>query len=281
MATAPAPAERAVRSTQPRRGSDPQSRRGADPRPEPLARRLSESLSTSVRSLTLTRNRTRIISAKPHRSEDGQPAGLDIRVHRCFAEADDRVVQAVVDFLEARSAASRKRGLAVIREHFRLHGQEDTHRPTSLKPKGSVFDLSVLKERVNQRYFSGSLQVDITWSRGAQGGQGAKRPGAKGRGRSKGRRRRNGSFSIRLGSYDDRLRLVRIHPVLDRPDVPEMVVESIVYHEMLHAVIPPKPGAQRRSVHPPEFRRMERQYEHFDQAEAWLEANIERLARLR
>ena len=265
VATALAPAERAVRS--------PQSRRSSVPRSEPLSRRLSASLSTPVRSLTLTRNRTRIISAKPHRSSEGQPVGLDIRVHRCFAEADDRVVRAVVDFLEARNATSRKRGLAVIREHFRLHGQEDTRRPPNLKPKGRVFDLSLLRDRVNQRYFGGSLRVDITWSKGSQGG--------KGRARSKGRRRRKGSFSIRLGSYDERLCLVRIHPVLDRPDVPEMVVESIVYHEMLHAVIPPKQGAQRRSVHPPEFRRLERQYEHYEEAEAWLDANVERLARLR
>ncbi len=271
VATALAPAPRAVRSTSARGSSAPRSSSTErETEAAPLIRRLSEGLSTSVCSLTLTRNRTRIVSAKPRRPGDGRSAGLDIRVHRCFAQADDRVVQALVDFLEARTAASRQRGLAVIREHFRLHGQEDTRRPPLLKPEGEVFDLSVLKERVNRRYFGGELQVDITWGKGA-----------KGRASARGRRRRKGSFSIRLGSYDERLSLVRIHPVLDRPEVPEIVVESIVYHEMLHAVIPPKRGARRRSVHPPEFRRMERQYEHFEQAEAWLDANVERLARLR
>ncbi len=225
-----------------------------------------------VCSLTLTRNRTRIISAKPQRTNHGGQPGLDIRVHRCFATADDRVVQAVADFLEARSESSRKRGLAVIREHFRDHGQEDAHRPQSLRPQGTYFDLSVLRDRVNQGYFGGALKVDITWGKGSK---------SRGPGRRTKRRRKDGAFSIRLGSYDERLRLVRIHPVLDRPEVPEMVVESIVYHEMLHAVVPPKPGAKRRNVHPPEFRRLEREFEHFDEAEAWLEANVERLARLR
>ncbi len=61
--------------------------------------------------------------------------------------------------------------------------------------------------------------------------------------------------------------------------MPRAVVESVVYHELLHAAIPPveQPG-QRRQIHPPEFRRREREFAHFDAAEDWLAENLGRLA---
>ena len=52
-------------------------------------------------------------------------------------------------------------------------------------------------------------------------------PGAAGSGRA----RRGG---LTFGSYDPVLALIRIHPVLDRRDVPLYFLESVVYHEMLH-----------------------------------------------
>ncbi|MEM8996076.1 MAG: hypothetical protein AAGF23_14915, partial [Acidobacteriota bacterium] len=118
--------------------------------------------------------------------------------------------------------------------------------------------------RINGDYFADTLDVHITW------GQNAPRR----------RHRRGAGFSIRLGSYDEASRLVRIHPVLDRPEVPAYVVASVVYHEMLHAAVPPeraRPGARRR-VHTAEFRRRERLYRDHDRTEAWLADNAERLA---
>ena len=250
------PASRTIRGPSPALRPVVRESGGAD-----LLPRLAAVMTTPVCSLTLTRNRTRIVSARPRRP--GEP-GLDVRIHRCFTAADDGVLKAVADLLDAPSEGARKRGLKVIREYFRHHGQDDTPQPRNLRPKGQWLDLETLRDRVNRDYFSDRLDVDITWGREA-----------------KSRRRRKGAFSIRLGSYDERLRLVRIHPVLDRREVPEYVVESIVYHEMLHAVVPPRPGAERRSVHPPEFRRLEKLYARYEEAEAWISANVERLAKLR
>lgn len=188
-------------------------------------------------SVTLTRNRTRIVSARP---DDG--GGLRIRIHRCFVGADDGVLRSVALLLDRPDPATRKAALAVIREHFRRHGETDTHKPRNLRPQGQYFDLESIRDRINAQYFNGALELAISW-------------GQAGKGR---RRRRHAGFSIRLGSYDDKLKLVRIHPVLDRPDVPEYVIESIVHHEMVHAVVPVTHGANRRSIHPPEFRRLER-----------------------
>lgn len=104
--------------------------------------------------------------------------------------------------------------------------------------------------------------VRITWGR---------------RGPSRTRRR-----SIRLGSMDERRALIRIHPNLDSPWVPRMVVEFVVWHELCHYVAPPLDNRAARlqgqnRVHHDEFRTLESFYPHKDEAERWIRQNIHRL----
>ena len=70
---------------------------------------------------------------------------------------------------------------------------------------------------------------------------------------------------------------MRIHPALDQPWVPHYVLESIVYHELLHAALPATVVDGRRRVHTPEFRRRERLYPRLDEAKAWVRENLMRL----
>lgn len=225
---------------------------------------LVQQLGSRLASLVLTNNRSRIISARPER--DGS---LHLRVHRSFAEAPPEIVAALVTFLKSPRKAKRAEALQAIRGHFDLWQKaaapprQRCPRKMRLLAQGQFFDLVALRDQVNRDYFDGTLEVAITW-----GKNGAPL------------RRRRG-YSIRLGSYHERENLVRIHPVLDRADVPAYVVESIVHHEMVHAVVPTERGKSRRIVHGPEFRRLERLYRHHEEAEAWLRANIERLAKQR
>ncbi len=238
----------------------------APPRPDAdgLLRVLAHHLGAGLASLALTDNRSRIISSRPER--DGS---LHLRVHRCFAEAPPEVVGALVTFLKSTRRQKRSEALLTIRlffDRWRSHAAPALPaRRTRLAPQGEHFDLAAMRDRVNQEYFGGRLEVAITWGRGAA---------------AAGRKKKRG-FSVRLGSYHERENLVRIHPVLDRADVPYIVVESIVHHEMVHAVVPTERGKSRRIVHSAEFRRLEKLYRHHDEAEAWLKANIERLAKQR
>lgn len=131
-----------------------------------------------------------------------------------------------------------------------------------LDPVGRWFNLLELRDEINQSYFAGRLEVAITWGRG--------RPVSR-------RRRRRSRRTIQLGSYMASQNLVRIHPALDRPDVPRYVVAAIVHHEMLHAAVPPVERAGRRAVHTPEFRHRERQFEHHAAAESWIRQHVLRL----
>ena len=208
-------------------------------------------------TVTLTDNRSTIVSARP--------AGrrLDVRIHRCFAAAPGDTLAAVATFLtSAKHSRARRTALAAIRAYFERHrpaAPGPRRRRVVLRPIGQALDLREVRDDLNRRFFGGELDVRVTW------------------GRAPSRRRRRHRFSVRLGTYGHRDNVVRIHRCLDRPDVPRYVVESVVYHEMLHAALPPETRNGRRRIHTPEFRRRERLFPHYRRAERWLERNLKRL----
>ena len=82
---------------------------------------------------------------------------------------------------------------------------------------------------------------------------------------------------MRLGSWNPDHSLIRIHPVLDSPRVPEHVVGFVVFHEMLHAMLGKEIHGQRELSHGPEFRRQERAHPDHSRAEAWIQRHLKSL----
>jgi predicted metal-dependent hydrolase len=85
--------------------------------------------------------------------------------------------------------------------------------------------------------------------------------------------------SMRLGSYLPEQKLIRIHPALDQAFVPQSFVEFIVYHELLHHVIPPVRVKGRFQVHSAAFRRREHLFPAYAEATAWRRQYLRRLLR--
>ncbi len=106
---------------------------------------------------------------------------------------------------------------------------------------------------MNRTYFQDGIQARIGW------------------GRMPPRRRRK---SIRLGVYDHQTREIRIHPALDRPEVPAFFVEFIVFHEMLHQLFPSTGRGGRRVHHPRAFRDREKAFPHYVAALRWERENL-------
>lgn len=231
-----------------------------------LLRRLNRLTGGRLRSLELTDNRRTILSVRSGRQSYRAP--LELRIHHSFTHAPEEVLQAVAAFVESKRGSDRAReALGVIREHFSTHRVTARSRKLVLRPQGVVLDLREVLADLNERYFEGRLAVDVTWGKSSTSV--AHRCG----------RRR--TSSLQLGSYSYEDRLIRVHRLLDDPGVPRHVVEAVVYHEMLHADMPPEVRNGRRLFHTPEFRRRERQYRNLTRAERWIGENLPILLRAR
>ncbi|HLA78950.1 MAG TPA: hypothetical protein VJU18_15340 [Vicinamibacteria bacterium] len=202
--------------------------------------------------LALTDNRSVLLSFR--RSE----GAVQLRLHRMFLHAPLAVVAAVARGLRRKPGRAEAQVRRFMNEN--LHRVRKTERRLPpLLTRGSCYDLARVFESLNHRFFGGGLEVPLTWGRGS------------------GRARRGG---LTFGSYDPVLDLIRIHPVLDRREVPLYFLESVVYHEMLHHHLGGVPDRAGRTVyHSRAFRAAEARYPWHKQALAWEKENLSHLVR--
>jgi hypothetical protein len=108
-------------------------------------------------------------------------------------------------------------------------------------PQGHTWDLAEVFEDINLRFFGGMM------ARPALG------------------------WSVRvsrstLGHYDPCHHAIVLSRILDRPEVPRLAIEYVMFHEMLHLRYPVEHRGTRRCVHTPEFKAAERQFPELEQA---------------
>ncbi|MFN0064577.1 MAG: hypothetical protein ACKVPX_18905 [Myxococcaceae bacterium] len=217
---------------------------------EALAFRLSHRLGLPVR-LAITDNRSSLVSFR--RSS----AVLRLRLHHMFLDAPSPVVHALARYAgRGQRAAGRVLDDFMARQRSRLRIAAGTRR--ALRPEGRCVNLKALFDALNAEHFSGAIEARIGW------------------GKPTPPRRRK---SIRLGVYDHHLREIRIHPALDRPEVPHFFVAYIVFHEMLHQLWPTVVTNQGRVHHPPGFRARERAFPGYAAAIRWERNNWSLLLR--
>jgi hypothetical protein len=121
-------------------------------------------------------------------------------------------------------------------------------------PQGEHYDLQSVYDRLNAQYFNDRLDLTITWF------------GCPDR---KVRTRRI------LGLYDFKSRLIKVHRLLDHPRFPPYFISYIVYHEMLHCVLPPLPRRKGRSrIHHGKFKEREKSFADYDRAREFEKRNL-------
>lgn len=199
---------------------------------------------TPVR-LIVTDNRFAVITVRRLEKQ-----GVQVRLHQVFLEADPETVLALAGFIRRPDRRNRKVIGAFVRQHLeRIRAKPARKKNLPVETRGKVYDLREIFHQVQQTYGISAPEVRIGW------------------GRRTGKRRFR---SLRFGSYDEEEKLIRVHPLLDRKEVPRFFVEFIVYHELLHAVVPEGRGARgRRLLHPPEFKRRERLFADYPEALAF------------
>jgi hypothetical protein len=108
-------------------------------------------------------------------------------------------------------------------------------------PKGEVYDLEEIFQRLNQRFFDGLLGMPrLGWSRGT-------------------------SRSM-LGHFDPSHNAIIISRIFDQPGKPVLGVEYVMFHEMLHLRHPVDHNGARRRVHTKEFRQAEKEFPQLKEA---------------
>jgi hypothetical protein len=133
-------------------------------------------------------------------------------------------------------------------------------RQLNLRHEGRYFDLQRIFDKLNQRYFRGRLRgYQVKWGR---------------------RRKQRPKEYFIFGTIQEEDRVIRINPALDQPFVPLWFLQYVLYHEMLHSVVPDEelPGGRRR-VHTEEFNRREREFRGYDRARRWEEDNLAKFLR--
>ena len=182
---------------------------------------------------------------------------LRVRVSDLFVDAPTRVLEALAWILLAklyRKKIDRSYHLEYRRytlsDEMLERGRETRSargRPTRTHGvAGQNYNLDDIFDELNTDYFEGDLRKpELSWTA---------------------RRARRS-----LGRYDFSQDVIFISRYLDSSHVPDYVIRYILYHEMLHVRFGSRISKLREIVHPPEFRREERQFEHFEAANAWLD----------
>ena len=210
-------------------------------------------------AVRLTDNRRTLVSV---RAKQGT---RHVRLHRMFRHADDVLLRALGLYLmgiatpavQAKIAAF----IAAHRGEIRTAATRKIRRP--LLAAGQHFDLNEVLRDVSQQYFGAALPVHIGW--GQLRRRTARRPAKR--------------ISRALATYNFEDATIRVNPILDSPKVPRLVMEWIVYHELLHHVLPVQRSQGRSRYHTPEFRAMERAFVGYAEAQAWEQANVDWLVR--
>jgi len=175
-----------------------------------------------------------------------------LSIHRMFLQGGGEIIHALAQYMKRPTDHSRGALRRFMDDHI---GEVQPHagamRRRVLRARGRNRDLNAIAAEVNRQYFGGQIAAHITFGRAPA---------------------RRGAFSnISFGSYDSRLRIIRIHPMLDLMEVPDYFVAFVIFHEMLHAQMDPEHNSdgRRRNLHSAEFRTREALHPDYVRVKAW------------
>jgi hypothetical protein len=132
----------------------------------------------------------------------------------------------------ARSNRTRSRISRMRRGRVRL---------ASTGPRGRHFDLEKMFDELNETYFARTLRrPHIGWS--------------------------TRTWRRQFGCYDPGPNQILLNRRMDHSDVPQVAVEYVLYHEMLHVKHPSRPSGCSLVSHSPEFRAEEKLFADFTRA---------------
>lgn len=169
-----------------------------------------------------------LLQGAPLEVLEGAAALLLARIYR--RKAARGLIQPYLEY--ARSDRTRGRISQMRRRRVRL---------AASGPRGDHFDLQKIFDDLNARYFAGALpRPYIGWS--------ARR------------------WRRQFGCYDPGPNQILLNRRMDHPRIPHVVVEYVLYHEMLHVKHPTRRSGCSLVSHSKEFRAEEKRFAEFERA---------------
>lgn len=174
-----------------------------------------------------------------------------LSIHHMFLDAPEEVISAIAQYVRGSRKPTGKEIILRTFIHQKLSRLDGSHlvNKKKLSADGEVYQLDKLFSSVNKQYFGDRLDLQITWF---------------------GERRQEVKSRITFGQYYDHLRLIKIHRMLDDPFYPEFFVSFVIYHEMLHSVVPGyfnEKGQLR--IHNSEFKKQEKAFAQYQETVAF------------
>lgn len=176
-----------------------------------------------------------------------------VSLHRIFLDASQDVFEALVSSIISGGETVPTAVHAFINSKNDAMNYSASVDPAALVTQGAYFDLQKIYDQLNDRYFDGALHLSITYF---------------------GANSKADIYHMILGKYYAALRLIKIHQRLDSPSVPRYVVEFVVFHEMVHAIIQPIVSDRGARVHHQEFKQWEQRYPLAQLAKQWIKIHL-------
>lgn len=183
------------------------------------------------------------------------PNQIHLQLSEGFIQADDNILTAV---MKVALQGNSKKAVRLVRQFGLTEAYRDVILELDLiadvaaeTARGKYYDLDELFEKVNREYFESSLDKPrLTWNQVL-----TKR---------------------KFGHYEKARDRVAIGQILDDRQIPQFVVEFVLYHELLHKHHGINWVKGKCRAHTPEFRRSERQFRFYREASEWLKKLIEK-----
>lgn len=217
---------------------------------EQFKRRMAKHLDLDL-EIVVNENRSTMLNLLERKRDRAR-----LSMHKMFLDAPEQVISAIAHYVRGTRSNRSGQNLVLrgfIQKNLTQLDYSHTVDKQKLVHQGKVYDLSEIYDRLNKQYFGNKLKLQITWY---------------------GLWKKKNRCRVIFGQYFDALKLVKIHRRLDDPFFPDYFVDFVVYHEMLHSVVPgyvDERGLFRS--HGEEFKEREREFEFYEEAMAWEKKN--------
>jgi hypothetical protein len=179
-----------------------------------------------------------------------------LRLHELFARAPEPVLEALARcFFMRRGTRQMHEARERIFRFLERHRSNPLCHPCDVEargPRGRVYDLARVQDALRRSFLPRCPRLRIGWSPRVTSTLMAK------------------WVATPAGVPN----VILVNPLLDSRRVPRYYLDYIVFHELLHEVIPIRRECGRWSHHPAEFRRQERRFPHFEKALRWERENV-------